>query len=58
VAAGDAFGGAFAVALGEGRGIETAVRAGTAAGALAVTRRGAQEAMPSREEVEKLMSGR
>ncbi len=57
VAAGDAFGGAFAVALGEGRGIETAVRAGTAAGALAVTRRGAQEAMPSRDEVEKLMSG-
>ena len=57
VAAGDAFGGAFAVALGEGRGIETAVRAGAAAGALAVTRRGAQEAMPSRDEVEKLMSG-
>ena len=57
VAAGDAFGGAFAVALGEGRGIETAVRAGTAAGALAVTRRGAQEAMPSRHEVEKMMSG-
>ncbi len=57
VAAGDAFGGAFAVALGEGRDIETAVRAGTAAGALAVTRRGAQEAMPSRHEVEKMMSG-
>ena len=57
VAAGDAFGGAFAVALGEGRGIETAVRAGAAAGALAVTRRGAQEAMPSRHEVEKMMSG-
>jgi ribokinase len=57
VAAGDAFGGAFAVAFGEGRGIETAVRAGTAAGALAVTRRGAQEAMPSRDEVAKLMSG-
>jgi ribokinase len=56
VAAGDAFGGAFAVALGEGRGIETAVRAGTAAGALAVTRRGAQEAMPSRDEVTDLMS--
>jgi ribokinase len=56
VAAGDAFGGAFAVALGEGRGLETAVRAGTAAGALAVTRPGAQEAMPPRGEVIALMS--
>jgi ribokinase len=56
VAAGDAFGGAFAVALGERRGIETAVRAGAAAGALAVTRPGAQEAMPSRDEVLRLMS--
>jgi ribokinase len=56
VAAGDAFGGAFAVAMGEGRGIETAVRAGTAAGALAVTRPGAQEAMPSRDEVLRMLS--
>ena len=56
VAAGDAFGGAFAVALGEGRGIETAVRAGAAAGALAVTRPGAQEAMPPRDEVLRMMS--
>ena len=56
VAAGDAFGGAFAVALGERRSIETAVRAGTAAGALAVTRPGAQEAMPSRDEVLRMMS--
>ena len=57
VAAGDAFGGAFAVGLGEGRDIEEALRFGTAAGALAVTRPGAQEAMPSRAEVAKLMSG-
>ena len=57
VAAGDAFGGAFAVALGEGRGLEEALRYGTAAGALAVTRPGAQEAMPSRHEVEALLMG-
>lgn len=56
VAAGDAFGGAFAVALGERRDMETAVRAGTAGGALAVTRPGAQEAMPSRDEVLEMMA--
>ena len=38
VAAGDAFGGALAVALAEDRGLEEAVRYGAAAGALAVTR--------------------
>lgn len=56
VAAGDAFAGAFAVALGEGKGLEEALRYGTAAGALAVTRPGAQEAMPSRAEVESLLA--
>jgi len=55
VAAGDAFGGAFTVALGEGRSVAEAVRYGTAAGALAVTRPGAQEAMPSRAEVKALI---
>ena len=55
VAAGDAFGGAFTVALGEGRSVAEAVRYGTAAGALAVTKPGAQEAMPSRAEVEALI---
>ena len=34
-----------------------AARYGTAAGALAVTRPGAQEAMPSRAEVEALLAG-
>jgi ribokinase len=57
VAAGDAFAGAFAVALGEGKGLEEALHHGTAAGALAVTRPGAQEAMPSRDEVESLLAG-
>ena len=56
VAAGDAFGGAFAVALAEGKTIHEAVRYGTAAGALAVTRPGAQESMPTRAEVEALMA--
>ncbi|MCH8206661.1 MAG: ribokinase [Chloroflexi bacterium] len=56
VAAGDAFGAALAVALSEGRGLRDAVRVGAAAGALAVTRPGAQEAMPPRGEVEELVS--
>ena len=56
VAAGDAFGGALAVAISEGRGLPEAVRYGVAAGALAVTRPGAQEAMPDRLEVDALMA--
>ena len=54
IAAGDAFGGALAIALSEGEEIEEAVRFGCAAGALAVTKAGAQEAMPIREEVDAL----
>ncbi len=56
VGAGDAFNGALAVALAEGRSTSQAVRMAAAAGALAVTRVGAQDAMPSREEVEALLS--
>lgn len=52
--AGDAFGGALAVALGERRPLEEAVRFAAAAGALAVTRTGVQDAMPARTEVESL----
>ena len=55
VAAGDAFGAGVAVALGEGAPLEDAVRFGCAAGALAVTRAGAQAAMPSRAQVEALL---
>jgi len=51
VAAGDAFNGALAAALSEGRSYDQAVQWGMAAGALAVTKRGAQEAMPYRAEV-------
>ncbi len=56
IAAGDAFGAALAVALSEGRRLGDAVRFGAAAGALAVTKPGAQEAMPSRSEVETLLA--
>ena len=56
VAAGDAFAGALAVALGEGSDLEGAVRFGVAAGAVAVTKPGAQAAMPVRGEVESLLA--
>lgn len=51
VAAGDAFNGALAAALAEGQAIEEALRWGIAGGALAVTRAGAQPALPSRSEL-------
>lgn len=55
--AGDAFCGALASRLSQGRSLEEAARWAVAAGALAVTRRGAQDAMPTLEEVEALVSG-
>jgi ribokinase len=51
VAAGDSFNGALAAALCRGLPLATALRWGLAAGALAVTKPGAQEAIPSKEEV-------
>lgn len=54
-AAGDAFNGALAVALAEGKPLLEAVNYGMAAGALAATRRGAQPSLPAREAVEALM---
>ena len=51
VAAGDAFIGAFAVAIAEGKPLREAARWGNAAGAIAVTRLGAQPSLPRREEV-------
>ena len=54
VAAGDAFTAALGVALAEGRSLSDAVKYASAAGALAVTKRGAQEAMPHRQEVDAL----
>lgn len=58
VAAGDAFNGGLAAALLDEVGLAEAVRWGAAAGALAVTRRGAIPAMPDRSEVEQLLAGR
>jgi len=54
-AAGDAFNGALAVALAEGKPILEAVRYGMAAGAMAATKRGAQPSLPVRDAVESLM---
>lgn len=55
VAAGDAFGGALAVAMAEGMDLDTAVRYGCAAGALSVTKMGVQDSLPTRSEVETLL---
>ncbi len=55
VAAGDAFNGALAVSLAEGRSLEEAVTIACAAGGLAVTRTGAQDSMPERSLVEELV---
>jgi ribokinase len=52
VAAGDAFAGGLAAALVAGLPIRTAILWGSAAGALATTRHGAQTAMPDREQFE------
>lgn len=58
VAAGDAFNGGLAVALSEGRSFEEAIRWGLAAGALSVTKPGAQPSMPERKELLALLGGR
>jgi len=55
-AAGDAFLGALAVALVEDKPMAEAIRWGTAAGALAVSRPGAQSSLPARNEVESLLA--
>lgn len=54
--AGDCFDGALAVALSEGQALDAAVRFATQAAALACTRLGAQEAQPTREEVERMLA--
>jgi ribokinase len=56
VAAGDAFNGALAAALMEGVNFDEAVRWGLAGGALAVTKAGAQGAMPDRAALLKLLA--
>jgi ribokinase len=54
-AAGDAFNGALALVLAEGRPMQEAIRFANAAGALTVTRKGAQDALPTREEIASLL---
>jgi ribokinase len=54
--AGDIYNGALAVALGEGKPILEAARYANAAGAISVTRLGAQPSAPSRREIESLLS--
>ncbi|HKJ38135.1 MAG TPA: ribokinase [Anaerolineales bacterium] len=55
-AAGDSFIGGFATVLLENKSLEDAVRYGCATGALATTKFGAQPSLPTKEEVERLMS--
>ncbi len=54
--AGDAFCGAFAVALSEGKPVEYALRFANAAGALAVTKAGAEPSLPRRPEIEAFLN--
>jgi len=55
-AAGDAFNGALAMALAEGRPLERAVRFANAAAGLACTQRGAQNSLPVRAQVDALLT--
>lgn len=55
VAAGDAFNAGLAAALSEGRDLEEALRWGAAAGALAVTKKGAMPSLPRRSELEGIL---
>lgn len=57
VGAGDAFNGGLAAGLATGASLEVAVRLALATGSLAVTRAGAQAAMPTRAEVDALLAG-
>ena len=56
VAAGDAFNGGLAAALAQGFSLEQALAWGLAAGALSVTKPGAQGSLPSRTEVRELLA--
>jgi len=57
-AAGDAFNGALASALAQGKALAEALSFANAAGALATTRWGAQPSLPGREEIEGLLKDR
>ena len=54
-AAGDTFNGALAAALAEGKSLSAAARFANAAAALSATKPGAQNSVPARDEVERLL---
>jgi ribokinase len=54
-AAGDAFNGALAAGLAAGGTLEQALPLANAAGALACTKRGAQDSLPARGDVERFL---
>ena len=56
-AAGDVFNGALAVSLAENKSIEDSIRFANAAGALSVTKLGAQPSAPGRQEIENFLKG-
>lgn len=56
--AGDAFNGAFAVGLAEGKSLDDAMRLANATAALSVTKRGTAPSMPTRSEVDAFMAER
>ena len=55
VAAGDAFNAGFTAYLLQGESFEKSVEMGVLTGSLAVTKLGAQESMPSLEDIEKFL---
>jgi ribokinase len=55
VAAGDAFNGGLAAALASGKSLPEAIKWGTVAGALSVTKNGAQSSLCDRDRIEQLM---
>lgn len=54
-AAGDCFSGAFVTGLAEGKNVAEAVAMANLASSLAVTRKGAQSSIPTRQELDELM---
>jgi ribokinase len=54
--AGDAFCGTFAASLAKGKTVEKALRFANAAGALAVTKAGAEPSLPNRSEIDKFLN--
>jgi len=57
-AAGDSFSGAIAVAISQGKGIDDAVDFGNIVGTLTVTKKGAQNSLPTLNEVQSFISKR